>query len=142
MLAQDLTCWTQALLLDGPLALAEPKTLRYWLLHVAARIVHHARRVILRLQRSWPLGGRACPRVRAVTCPPAALLTIPDTGDPLSPIRADQGRPGQPPTTPSPLPARSRPPSTRPGAFGRAHRHPEVPTRPPKTPHSHHEAAS
>jgi hypothetical protein len=34
--AQDLTCWTQALLLDGPLAVAEPKTLRYRLLHVAA----------------------------------------------------------------------------------------------------------
>jgi hypothetical protein len=51
--AQDLTCWTQALLVDGALA-AEPKTLRYRLLHVAARVVRHARRVILRLQRSWP----------------------------------------------------------------------------------------
>jgi hypothetical protein len=52
--AQDLTCWTQALLLAGPLAVAEPKTLRYRLLHVAARIVRHARRLILRLQASWP----------------------------------------------------------------------------------------
>jgi hypothetical protein len=52
--AQDLLCWTQSLLLDGGLALAEPKTLRYRLLHVAARIVRHARRRILRLQRSWP----------------------------------------------------------------------------------------
>jgi hypothetical protein len=51
---QDLTCWTQALLLNGPLAVAEPKTLRYRLLHVAARIVRHARRLILRLQASWP----------------------------------------------------------------------------------------
>jgi hypothetical protein len=42
--AQDLTCWAQALLLNGPLAVAEPKTLRYRLLHVAARIAHHARR--------------------------------------------------------------------------------------------------
>ena len=50
--AQDLLCWTQSLLLDGGLALAEPKTLRYRLLHVAARIVRHARRMILRLQRS------------------------------------------------------------------------------------------
>ena len=54
LVAQDLTCWTQALLLDGPLAVAEPKTLRYRLLHVAARIVRHARRTILRLQASWP----------------------------------------------------------------------------------------
>ena len=52
--AQDLTCWTQALLLNGPLTVAEPKTLRYRLLHVAARIVRHARRLILRLQASWP----------------------------------------------------------------------------------------
>jgi Transposase DDE domain group 1 len=51
---QDLTCWTQALLLAGPLAVAEPKALRYRLLHVAARIVRHARRRILRLQASWP----------------------------------------------------------------------------------------
>jgi Transposase DDE domain group 1 len=52
--AQDLCCWTQALLLKGALAVAEPKALRYRLLHVAARIVRHARRLILRLQASWP----------------------------------------------------------------------------------------
>src|SRR3954463_12927583 len=33
----DLLAWTQTLLLDGELALAEPKKLRYRLLHVAAR---------------------------------------------------------------------------------------------------------
>jgi hypothetical protein len=52
--AQDLTCWAQALLLDGALTVAEPKTLRYRLWHVAARVVRHARRTILRLQASWP----------------------------------------------------------------------------------------
>jgi hypothetical protein len=67
--AQDLTCWTQALLLDGGLAVAEPKTLRYRLLHVAARIVRHARRTILRLQRSWPWAAelaRAYTRLRVM----------------------------------------------------------------------------
>jgi hypothetical protein len=67
--AQDLTCWTQALLLDGALAIAEPKTLRYRLLHVAARVVRHARRTILRLQRSWPWAielARAFTRLRAL----------------------------------------------------------------------------
>jgi Transposase DDE domain group 1 len=67
--AQDLTCWTQALLLAGPLAIAEPKTLRYRLLHVAARIVRHARRMILRLQASWPWTAelaRAFARLRAL----------------------------------------------------------------------------
>jgi hypothetical protein len=67
--AQDLTCWTQALLLDDALAVAEPKTLRYRLLHVAARVVRHARRLILRLQRSWPWAvhlTRAFTRLRAL----------------------------------------------------------------------------
>jgi Transposase DDE domain group 1 len=67
--AQDLVCWTQALLLDGALAVAEPKTLRYRLLHVAARIVRHARRAILRLQATWPWAtalARAFTRLRAL----------------------------------------------------------------------------
>jgi Transposase DDE domain group 1 len=67
--AQDLCCWTQALLLNGPLAVAEPKALRYRLLHVAARVVRHARRLILRLQASWPWAAElACAfaRLRAL----------------------------------------------------------------------------
>jgi Transposase DDE domain group 1 len=67
--AQDLTAWAQALPLDGELAVAEPTTLRYRLLHVAARIVRHARRVILRLQRSWPWAielARAFARLHAL----------------------------------------------------------------------------
>jgi hypothetical protein len=67
--AQDLCCWTQALLLDGTLAVAEPKALRYRLLQVAARIVRHARRTILRLQATWPWAAvlaRAFARLRAL----------------------------------------------------------------------------
>jgi hypothetical protein len=67
--AQDLTVWAQVLLLDGELAVAEPKTLRYRLLHVAARLVRHARRRILRLQRSWPWAAeltQAFARLRAL----------------------------------------------------------------------------
>jgi DDE family transposase len=67
--AQDLTCWTQALLLDGHLARAEPKALRYRLLHMAARVVRHARRLMLRLQASWPWAAelaRAFARLRAL----------------------------------------------------------------------------
>jgi hypothetical protein len=54
MLAHDLIVWTQALLLDGELANAEPKRLRYQLLHVAARLAFHGRRGRLRLQHDWP----------------------------------------------------------------------------------------
>ena len=54
LVAHDLLCWAQALLLEGDLKVAEPKTLRYRLLPVAARVVRHARRLIVRLQRTWP----------------------------------------------------------------------------------------
>jgi hypothetical protein len=54
MLAVDLLAWTQTLLLTGDLATAEPKTLRYRLLHVAARLTRGARRLRLRIQASWP----------------------------------------------------------------------------------------
>jgi hypothetical protein len=54
LIAQDLIAWTQHLALDDELAICEPKTLRYRLLHTAARLAFHARRATLRLQRSWP----------------------------------------------------------------------------------------
>jgi DDE family transposase len=56
MLAVDLLAWTQTILLhDHPtLARAEPKTLRYRLLHLAARLVRGGRRLRLRLDRHWP----------------------------------------------------------------------------------------
>jgi hypothetical protein len=56
MLAVDLITWTQTLLChDQPhLAKAEPKTLRYRLLHVAARLVRGGRRLRMRLDANWP----------------------------------------------------------------------------------------
>ncbi len=54
MLAHDLIIWTQALALDGELAKAEPKRLRYRLLHVAARLAFSGRRAKLHLQDTWP----------------------------------------------------------------------------------------
>jgi hypothetical protein len=54
MLAVDLLAWTQHLLLDDDLAKAEPKTLRYRLLHVAARLTRGQRRLWVRIQQSWP----------------------------------------------------------------------------------------
>lgn len=50
----DLLTWTQALLLDGDLARAEPKKLRYRLLHVAARITRTARQTRLAIAEHWP----------------------------------------------------------------------------------------
>lgn len=53
-IACDLLCWSRLLLLDGPLALAEPQTLRYRLLHTGARIIKRARKQILRIPETWP----------------------------------------------------------------------------------------
>jgi hypothetical protein len=50
----DLLAWTRVLLLDGEHALAEPKKLRYRLLHVPARLVTTARRTYLRIAQRWP----------------------------------------------------------------------------------------
>ncbi|AXE76334.1 IS1380 family transposase [Streptomyces atratus] len=52
--AIDLLAWARVLLLDGELAAAEPKKLRYRLLHVAARITHGGRRLRLRISATWP----------------------------------------------------------------------------------------
>ena len=52
--AADLIAWTQTTLLDGDLAKAEPKLLRYRLLHVAARLVHGQRRTKIKIDAGWP----------------------------------------------------------------------------------------
>jgi hypothetical protein len=52
--AATLLAWLKLLALDGPLAKAEPKTLRYRLLHAAARLTRGGRRRRLNIQASWP----------------------------------------------------------------------------------------
>lgn len=71
-LAHDLIAWTQRLLLTGDLATAEPKRLRYRLLHIAARLAFHARAARLRLQASWPWASdlaAAFTRLKALPAP-------------------------------------------------------------------------
>ena len=54
-MGQDLTRWTQRLLLvNTPARRWEPKRLRYRLLHVAGRITRHARRIRMHLPAGWP----------------------------------------------------------------------------------------
>ena len=52
--AADLIAWTQTILLHGALAKAEPKKLRYQLLHTAARIVRGQGRTKIKIDTSWP----------------------------------------------------------------------------------------
>lgn len=54
LMACDLLAFTQSLCLEGELATAEPKRLRYCLLHAAARLTRSGRRSYLRIQANWP----------------------------------------------------------------------------------------
>lgn len=61
-IACDLLAWLRLLCLSGDLAKAEPKTLRYRLLHTAARLVRGQRRRTIRIPETWPWADelRAC----------------------------------------------------------------------------------
>lgn len=53
-IAADLLAWLRLLCLTGDLAKAEPKTLRYRLLHTATRIIRGQRRRTIRIPQTWP----------------------------------------------------------------------------------------
>jgi Transposase DDE domain group 1 len=72
MLAHDLIVWTQALLFSGEFATAEPKRLRYRLLHIAARLAFSGRRAKLRLQHDWPWAGELAAAFARLKALPAA----------------------------------------------------------------------
>jgi hypothetical protein len=73
--ATDLLAWTQTMLLDGDLARAEPKALRYRLLHVAARLTRGQRRTYLRLAATWPWARALARAFAALTRLPALVPT-------------------------------------------------------------------
>jgi hypothetical protein len=72
-IACDLLCWLRLLCLDGPLANAEPKTLRYRLLHTAARIIRGQRKRKIRIPETWPWAQQLA------TCLLAAFALPPPT---------------------------------------------------------------
>ena len=51
---RTLLAWLRLLALDGHLARAEPKTLRYRILHAAARLTRGGRQRRLKIHASWP----------------------------------------------------------------------------------------
>ena len=74
LIAADLLALTQTMLLtsEPDLHRAEPKTLRYRLLHTAARITRGQRKVFLRLAEHWPWTlalARAFARLRHIPLP-------------------------------------------------------------------------
>ena len=54
MTGQILLAWLRLLALDGDLAKAEPRTLRYRVLHAAARLVRGGRRKRWKFAANWP----------------------------------------------------------------------------------------
>jgi hypothetical protein len=72
MLAHDLVVWSQALVLEGELQKAEPKRLRYRLLHVAGRLAFSGRRARLHLQRTWPWASELAAAFERLKALPAA----------------------------------------------------------------------
>jgi hypothetical protein len=54
MTGQILLAWLKLLALDDDLARAEPRTLRYWVLRAAARLVRGGRKRRLKIQAAWP----------------------------------------------------------------------------------------
>jgi hypothetical protein len=61
-IAVDLLCWLRLLCLDASLADAEPKTLRYRLLHTAARVVRGQRKRKIQFRRPGPGPTNSPPR--------------------------------------------------------------------------------
>ena len=71
-IACDLTAWLQLLALTDDLAKAEPKTLRYRILHAAARVTRGQRRRWLRIPSTWPWAqaiADAYTRIMAIPAP-------------------------------------------------------------------------
>jgi hypothetical protein len=72
MIAQILLAWLKLLALDGDLARAEPKTLRYRILNVAARLVRGGRRRRWKFPANWPW-------TEAITRAWQRICALPDT---------------------------------------------------------------
>lgn len=72
LLAATLLAWLRHLALDGDQARAEPKALRYRVLHAAARLVRSARRRELRIPQTWPWATAITAAWQQITALPQA----------------------------------------------------------------------
>jgi hypothetical protein len=72
LIAATLLAWLAHLALDGDLAKAEPKTLRYKILHAAARLTRSGRRRRLKIAATWPWAGAITAAWTRITALPQA----------------------------------------------------------------------
>jgi hypothetical protein len=69
--AADLIAWLQLLAVDGDLAQAEPKLLRFRMLHVPARLTRSSRRRRLRIPVGCPWAAEIVEAFRRIMVIPA-----------------------------------------------------------------------
>jgi hypothetical protein len=72
LIAATLLSWLKLLALDGDLAKAEPKTLRYRILHTAARLTRSGRRRHLKIAATWPWANAIITAWKRITALPQA----------------------------------------------------------------------
>ena len=72
LIAATLLSWLRLLALDGDLAKAEPKTLRYRVLHVAGKLVRGGRRRRLKIPVTWPWADAIATAWARITALPQA----------------------------------------------------------------------
>lgn len=73
-IACDLLAWFKLIGVTGPLATAEPKTLRYRLLQIPARLTRGGRHRWLRLPRDWPWSTTLVQAITAIRRIPLPVL--------------------------------------------------------------------
>jgi hypothetical protein len=95
--AAILLAWLRLLALDGDLAKAEPKTLRYRVLHAGARLVRGGRRRHLKISAAWPWASAIVARLEAHHRPgPCALTSARPSLRPRKEHPGARGTPGHP----------------------------------------------
>lgn len=72
LIAATLLCWLRLIALDGDLARAEPKALRYRVLHAAGKLVRGGRRRQLKISRTWPWADAIATAWTRITALPQA----------------------------------------------------------------------
>ena len=72
LIAAALLSWLRLIALDGDVARAEPKTLRYRVLHAAGKLVRGGRRKRLKIPATWPWADAIATAWARVTALPHA----------------------------------------------------------------------
>jgi hypothetical protein len=72
LMAATLLAWLRLLALDGDLAKAEPRTLRYRILHAADRLARSGRQRRLKIAATWPWATATVAAWDRITAPPQA----------------------------------------------------------------------